>query len=106
MLIERWFWCDWTLVQSSVSSFDQGEIIWCDWTLRGERPDAGCQHSIDSSKVPEREIVTGRVRSVLTERCPASDHNLKTGFRGELTGRPVNLTKESGHPAEAHNGSF
>ena len=55
MLIERWFWCDWTLVQSSVSSFDQGEIIWCDWTLRGERPDAGCLRLVDSSKVLERE---------------------------------------------------
>ena len=43
--------------------------------------------------------MTGRVRSVLTGRCPASGHNLNTGFRGELTGA-------SGHPAEAHNGPF
>ena len=106
MLTECWFRFDRTLAQSPFSSFDQGEIIWCDRMLRGERPNTGCQCPVDSSKVPEREIVTGRVRSVLTERCPASDHNLKTGFRGELTGRPVNLTKESGHPAEAHNGSF
>ena len=44
---------DRTLAQSPVSSFDQGDIVWCDRTLRGERPDAGCQHSVDSSKVPE-----------------------------------------------------
>ena len=46
---------DQTLAQSPVSSFDQGEIVWCDRTLRGERPDAGCQRLVDSSKVPERE---------------------------------------------------
>ena len=55
MLIRRWFRCDRTLVQSPVGSFDQGEIIWCDQTLRGERPNAGCQRPVDSSKVPERE---------------------------------------------------
>ena len=55
MLTVRWFQCDRTLAQSPVSSFDQGEIIWCDQTLRGERPDAGCQRPVDSSKVPERE---------------------------------------------------
>ena len=43
--------------------------------------------------------MTGHVRFVLTGRCPASNHNLNTGVRGELTGA-------SGHPAEAHNGSF
>ena len=43
--------------------------------------------------------MTGCIRSVLTECCPASGHNLNTGFRGELTGA-------SGHPVEAHNGSF
>ena len=43
--------------------------------------------------------MTGRVRSVLTGRCQASDHHLITGVWGELTGA-------SGHPAEAHNGSF
>ena len=55
MLTGHWFQCDWTLAQSPVSSFDQGEIVWRDRTLRGERPDAGCQRPIDSSKVPERE---------------------------------------------------
>ena len=43
--------------------------------------------------------MTGRVRSVLMGRCPASGHHLNTGARGELTGA-------SGHPAEAHNGLF
>ena len=36
MLTGRWFQSDWTLAQSPVSSFDQGEIVWCDQTLRGE----------------------------------------------------------------------
>ena len=35
----------------------------------------------------------------MTGRCPASGHNLNTGVWGELT-------EASGHPAEAHNGSF
>ena len=43
--------------------------------------------------------MTGHVQSVLIGRCLASDHNLNTGFWGELTGA-------SGHPVEAHNGSF
>ena len=43
--------------------------------------------------------MTGRVRSVLTERWPASGHTVNTGVRGVLTGA-------SGHPAEAHNGLF
>ena len=55
MLTECWFRFDRTLAQSPFSSFDQGEIIWCDRMLRGERPDAGCQRSVNSSKVPERE---------------------------------------------------
>ena len=55
MLTGRWFLCDRTLAQSPISSFDQGEIVWCDRTLRGERPDAGCQRLVDSSKVPEME---------------------------------------------------
>ena len=55
MLTGRWFWSDWTLAQSPVSSFEQGEIVWRDQTLRGERSDAGCQRLVDSSKVPERE---------------------------------------------------
>ena len=55
MLTERWFRCDRTRVQSPISSFDQGEFVWCDRTLRGERPDAGCQRPVDSSKVLERE---------------------------------------------------
>ena len=55
MLTGRWFRSDQTLAQGPVSSFDQGDFIWCDRTLRGERPDAGCQRSVDSSKVPERE---------------------------------------------------
>ena len=65
MLTERWFRCDRTLAQSSVSSFDQGDFIWCDRTLRGERPNAGCQHPVDSSKVPEREN-HDRTRPVIT----------------------------------------
>ena len=56
---------DQTLAQSPVSSFDQGEIVWRDRTLRGERPDAEGQRSIDSSKVPERENCD-RTRSVTT----------------------------------------
>ena len=55
MLTERWLWCDRTLAQSPVSSFDQGEIIWHDRTPRGEWPDAGCQRPVDSNKVLERE---------------------------------------------------
>ena len=43
--------------------------------------------------------MTGHVRSVLTERWPASGHTVNIGVRGELTGA-------SGHPAEAHNGLF
>ena len=43
--------------------------------------------------------MTRRVQSVLTGHCPVSGHNLNTGFRGELT-------RVSGHPAEAHNGLF
>ena len=35
----------------------------------------------------------------MTGRCPASGHILNTGVRGELIGA-------SGHPSEAHNGSF
>ena len=35
----------------------------------------------------------------MTGRWPASGHTLNTGVQGELTGA-------SGHPAEAHNGSF
>ena len=35
----------------------------------------------------------------MTGRYPASGHHLITGVRGVLTGA-------SGHPAEAHNGSF
>ena len=65
ILTGRWFRCDQTLAQSLVNSFDQGEIVWRDRTLRGERPDAGCQHSVDSSKVPEREN-HDRTRSVTT----------------------------------------
>ena len=65
MLTGRWFWCDRTLAQSLISSFDQGEIIWCDQTLRGERPDAGCQSPVDSSKGPEREN-RDRTRPVTT----------------------------------------
>ena len=65
MLTRRWFRCDQTLAQSPVSSFDQGEIVWCDPTLRGERPDAGCQRLVDSSKVLEREN-RDRTRLVIT----------------------------------------
>ena len=43
--------------------------------------------------------MTGRVRSVLTGRWPASGHTINTGFQGELT-------SASGHPVEAHNSSF
>ena len=43
--------------------------------------------------------MTGHVRSVLTERWPASGHTVNIGVRGVLTGA-------SGHPVEAHNGSF
>ena len=43
--------------------------------------------------------MTEHVRSVLTERWPVSGHNLNCTEAGELTGA-------SGHPTEAHNGSF
>ena len=43
--------------------------------------------------------MTGRVRSMLIGRWPASGHTLNTGVRGELIGA-------SGQPAEAHNGLF
>ena len=58
---------DRTLAQSPVSSFDQGGFVWCDRTLRGERPDAGCQRPVDSSKVLEREN-HDRTRSVSADR--------------------------------------
>ena len=48
MLTGRWFWCDRTLEQSLISSFDQGEVVWL-------QPDAGCQSLINSSKVSEKE---------------------------------------------------
>ena len=65
MLIRRWFQSDRTLAQSLVSSFDQGDFVWCDRTLRGERPGAGCQRPVDSSKVLEREN-RDRTRPVIT----------------------------------------
>ena len=43
--------------------------------------------------------MTRRVRSVLTGLWPASGHTVNTGVQGVLTGA-------SGHPVEAHNGSF
>ena len=43
--------------------------------------------------------MTERVRSVLTGHCLVSNHYLITRIRGELT-------DASGHPVEAHNGSF
>ena len=36
ILTGRWLWCDRTLAQGPVSSFDQGEIVWRDRTLRDE----------------------------------------------------------------------
>ena len=71
MLTGRWFWCDRTLAQSPISSFDQGEVVWCDWTLRGERPDAGCQRPVNSRKVPEREN-HDRTRLVSADRTLSS----------------------------------
>ena len=53
MLTGHWLRCDRMPAQSLVSSFDQGDLVWCDRTLRGERPDAGCQRLVDSSKVSE-----------------------------------------------------
>jgi hypothetical protein len=67
MLTERRFRCDWTLAQSPVSSFDQGEVIWCDRTLRAERPNTGCQRPVDSSKVPESGF-RDRTRPVSADR--------------------------------------
>ena len=92
MLTGRWFRCDRTLARSPVSSFDQGEVIWCGRTL-----DA----SIRSTPVrfQRGKIMTRRARLVLTGRCLVSGHNLNTGFW-------VELTRASGHPVEAHNGSF
>ena len=96
MLTGRWFRCDrmqlpvWA--QSLVSSFDKGEVIWCDRTL-------GASVRLTPVRFQRGKIVTGRVRSVLTGRYPASGHNLNTRSQGELTGA-------SGHPTEAHNGSF
>ena len=52
MLTRRWFWCDWTLAQSLVSSFDQGKVVWM-------RPDAGQVTATDqtlSSKVTGRWV--------------------------------------------------
>ena len=43
--------------------------------------------------------MTGHVRSMLTRRWPVSGQHLTTGIWGVLTGA-------SGHPVEAHNGSF
>ena len=71
MLTEHWFWSDRTLAQSPISSFDQGDFVWCDRTLRGERPDAGCQRPVDSSKVPEREN-HDRTRPVSADRMLVS----------------------------------
>ena len=71
ILTGHWFRCDRTLAQSSVSSFDQGEIFWHDRTLRGEQPDVGCQRPVDSSKVPEREN-RDRTRPVNADRMLSS----------------------------------
>ena len=71
ILTGRWLRVDRTLAQSPVSSFDQGEIVWCDRTLRGERPDAGCQRPVDSSKVLERKNLD-RTRPVSADRTLAS----------------------------------
>ena len=71
MLTERWLRFDQTLVLGPVSSFDQGVFVWCDRTLRVERPDAGCQRSVDSSKVPERKN-RDRTRPVSADRTLAS----------------------------------
>ena len=96
MLTRRWFWCDRTLAQSPVSSFDQGEFVWCDRTLRGERPDAGCQRSVDSSKVPERQNHD--------RTCPVTTLTLEVGVNWPE--HPVNMIEAFGHPVDAHNGLF
>ena len=44
MLTGRWVQCDRTLAQSSISSFDQGEVIWL-------RPDA--KRNVTGRWVPE-----------------------------------------------------
>ena len=92
ILTGRWFRCDRTLAQSPVSSFDRCDFVWCDRTL-------GASVRSTPVRFQRGKIVTGRVRSVLTGRCPAFGHTINTGVRGELT-------EASGHPAEAHNGLF
>ena len=59
----------------------------------------GVQRPVEYSKVPVREKYD-RTRPVSGDRTlPASGQHLNTIVRVELTGA-------SGHPAEAHNGSF
>ena len=59
----------------------------------------GVQRPVEYNKVPVRDICD-RTRPVSGDRTlPASDQHLNTSVRVELTGA-------SGHPAEAHNGSF
>ena len=59
----------------------------------------GVQRPVEYSKVPVRDICD-RTRSVSGDwTLPASGQHLNTGVRVELTGA-------SGHPAEAHSGSF
>ena len=67
MFTGRWFWCDRTLAQSPVSSFDQAEVVWWDQTLSEKRLDAGCQRSVNSSKVLESSF-HDRTRPVSADR--------------------------------------
>ena len=71
---------------------DRKRPVSTDRTLRVQRP-------VESSKVPVR-VLCDRTRPVSADRTlPAFGQYIFTGSRVELTGA-------SGHPAEAHNGSF
>ena len=75
MLTERWFWYDQTLVQSSVSSFDQIEIVWMrsDTEQQSDRT-LGARVRSTPARFQRGRILIGRVRLVLTGRWSGSGY--------------------------------
>jgi hypothetical protein len=128
MLTGRWLRCDRTLAAGSGQFILSTDCVRCDQTLE-RSSDRTLRGSIRSTPVrfQRRESVTGpwgfsvrsspvsiqwgfhatgRVRSVVTGPCqrPVNTFPLARGLNWPE--RPVNTIGASGHPAEAHNGSF
>jgi len=133
ILTGRWLRCDRTLAAGSGQFIwpRRTSLVWPD-AGRSMWPNAEGQRPVNSSKGPDlrkcdrtrpvsgdrtlsiqRPVVyskhprsTGRVRSVLTGPCqrPVITWKLLRGLNWPK--RPVNMIGASGHPAEAHNGSF